>query len=171
MAWGGVQEAVALLCLVDLFPDAKLKETGCLLLETIVENIESVYGVALDDLPLIGASPDGTLVWKNGEINIVEVKCTCPYTDNPNKGGGWRNKGSKSNYGRYSVVDKPHMERIPPYHTPQLQMEILCSGPYCKFLARNTLSNSNNVFKSRYFLTFYHDQCAFCAVPPRTFLL
>ena len=133
MAWGGVQEAVALLCLVDLFPDAKLKETGCLLLETIVENVESVYGVALDDLPLIGASPDGTLVWKNGEINIVEVKCTCPYTDNPNKGGGWRNKGSKSNYGRYSVVDKPHIERIPPYHIPQLQMEILCSGPYCKF--------------------------------------
>ena len=41
MAWGGVQEAVALLCLVDLFPDAKLKETGCLLLETIVENVES----------------------------------------------------------------------------------------------------------------------------------
>ena len=64
MAWGGVQEAVALLCLVDLFPDAKLKETGCLLLETIVENVESVYGVALDDLPLIGASPDARLYGK-----------------------------------------------------------------------------------------------------------
>ena len=108
------------------------------------------------------------LLNKNGEINIVEVKCTCPYTDNPNKGGGWRNKGSKSNYGRYSVVDKPHIERIPPYHIPQLQMEILCSGPYCKFLARHTLSNSNSTFKSHYFLTFYNDQCAFSAVPPRT---
>ena len=165
MAWGGVQEAVH--CSVSRpFPDAKLKEIGACCLKPL-SKILKVSCVVPDDLPLIGASPRHACM-KNGEINIVEVKCTCPYTDNPNKGGGWRNKGSKSNYGRYSVVDKPHIERIPPYHIPQLQMEILCSGPYCKFLARHTLSNSNSTFKSHYFLTFYNDQCAFSAVPPRT---
>jgi hypothetical protein len=134
MAWGGIQEAVALVCLMDLFPNAKLKETGCLLLESILENVQDTYGVSLDELPLIGASPDGTLALKTGEVQIVEVKCTCPYTDNKgnNNNGGWR-KSKKGPSGRYMVVDKPSIESIPPYHIPQLQMEILCSGPYCTY--------------------------------------
>ena len=138
MAWGGVQEAVALVCLMDFFPNAKMKETGCLLLETILENVKDVYDVSLDDLPLIGASPDGTLVLKNGELQIVEVKCSCPYADNKSGGGsgssgGWRRPFNNNKGGRFTIIDKPSIKCIPAYHIPQLQMEILCTGPYCKY--------------------------------------
>lgn len=93
MGWGGVQEGVGLLAAMDVFPDATLKEVGCLLLELCPEHNVLPGGFRPSQLPLVGASPDGVLLRQNGDVEIVEVKCVCPYTSNG--GGGWPRSGPR----------------------------------------------------------------------------
>ena len=133
MGWGGVQEGVGLLAAMDVFPDATLKEVGCLLLELCPEHNVLPGGFRPSQLPLVGASPDGVLLRQNGDVEIVEVKCVCPYTSNGGGGGRGRGRGrgrgGASGRGHaFKVVDKSTPDDVPPYHVPQLQMEMLCAG-------------------------------------------
>lgn len=68
-------------------------------------------------LPLLGASPDGLLVWGDGQCEVLEVKCHSPFVDD--SGGALR------------LADGGPLERLAPWHVPQLQLEVLAAGPHC----------------------------------------
>lgn len=72
-------------------------------------------------LPLMGASPDGLIVYGDGRVEVVEVKNHSPFIDNIGGGGT----------GPYRVSDGGPQERVGAWHIPQVQLEILCAGPQC----------------------------------------
>ena len=126
LAWGGVQEAVALLAIINEFPAAMVEEIGCAMLETHSDDILEKYGVDIADLPLIGASPDGILVRANGEREVVEVKTVCPFQQD-----GKGKKGFQIN-----ASPKPYSFKVNPSHMPQIQMEMLCTNTQvCNYIS------------------------------------
>ena len=66
-AWGGVQESIALLALMNELPDAIVEEAGLFMLEACAGGIPEEWDVDIGDLPLLGASPDGILVRAMGK--------------------------------------------------------------------------------------------------------
>lgn len=74
-----------------------------------------------EGLPLIGASPDGLIEREDGTIEVVEVKCHSPFVAGGAEGG------------RFSVAFRKHRgSSIPPWHIPQIMMEMFCAGPSCQ---------------------------------------
>lgn len=60
MAWGSAQEASALFSLMHLYPNSQLEEVGLCWLDPR-QQIPASWGIAIDDLPPLGASPDGLI--------------------------------------------------------------------------------------------------------------
>ena len=117
MAWGGVQEATAVLALMNEFPKATAHEIGCALLESSSARIPAAWGIDIGDLPLIGASPDAVLVRADGTKEVVEIKNVCPFVDA---------RGSKK--GLFDIGNnKTPPVQIPASHMPQIQMEMFCT--------------------------------------------
>jgi hypothetical protein len=136
----------------------QLRETGMQVIEALfsaenasIEGDSNTRGVIYLDmyrkiflenkLPLIGASPDGILdsitstvrMEMNDnfdpsddrnvmESEVVEVKCYSPFVTNNSFGRG------SLRISRYRPVNS---SPIPVWHIPQLQLEMLCTGPQC----------------------------------------
>lgn len=60
MAWGSAQEASALFSLMHLFPHSQLQEVGLCWVDPR-HQIPAAWGIPIDDLPPLGASPDGMI--------------------------------------------------------------------------------------------------------------
>ena len=60
MAWGSAQEASALFSLMHLYPTSQLEEVGLCWVDPR-QQIPASWGIAIDDLPPLGASPDGLI--------------------------------------------------------------------------------------------------------------
>jgi hypothetical protein len=125
MAWGGVQEATAVLALMNEFPNSCVHEIGCALLESAGGRIPLSWGIDIRDLPLIGASPDALLVHSDGTKEVVEIKNICPFVDSK-RGVGSSGKSSNTKSFEIGNNKTPPMQ-IPASHMPQIQMEMLCT--------------------------------------------
>lgn len=131
LAWGGVQEAIALVALMNEFPEATVEEIGCAMLEACGGGIPEEWGVEIGDLPLIGASPDGILVRANGEREVVEVKTMCPFQQGT--------KGQSRHPFQINSSPNPHPFKVNPSHMPQIQMELLCTDArVCNYVSAST---------------------------------
>uniref|UniRef100_A0A383WDU8 Uncharacterized protein n=1 Tax=Tetradesmus obliquus TaxID=3088 RepID=A0A383WDU8_TETOB len=64
LAWGKAQEAAALHCLLQLFPEAAVEEVGLFVVN--LNDLPASWGIDLsaESLPRCGASPDGLIVHK-----------------------------------------------------------------------------------------------------------
>ena len=100
-------------------------------------------------LPLMGASPDGLIIYGDGTVEVLEVKCHSPFADNalyaPNISSGSRSaalnaaaaalNGTPASYdartGRFCVQDNGPQTSLGAWFIPQLQLEILCAGAHC----------------------------------------
>ena len=120
MAWGGVQEATAVLAIINEFPNGRVQEVGCSLLESSPDRIPKEWGIDIGDLPLIGASPDGMLFRADGTKEVVEIKNVCPIVDAPRQGNR-RGKGFDIGSNKTPPV------QVPASHMPQIQMEMFCT--------------------------------------------
>lgn len=60
MAWGSAQEASALFGLMHLYPTSQLEEVGLCWVDAR-QQIPASWGIPLNDLPPLGASPDGLI--------------------------------------------------------------------------------------------------------------
>jgi hypothetical protein len=60
LAWGTVQEAAALHCVLSTFPASLLEEVGLFRVEAAA--VPAAWGVSVGQLPPLGASPDAVLV-------------------------------------------------------------------------------------------------------------
>ena len=60
MAWGSTQEASALFSVIHLFPDSQLQEVGLCWVDQ-KSQIPPEWGIRTEDLPPLGASPDGLI--------------------------------------------------------------------------------------------------------------
>ena len=139
MTWGGVQEATAVLALMNEFPNGRCQEVGCALLESTPERIPSNWNIDIGDLPLIGASPDAVLVREDGTREVVEIKNVCPWGDSsthrggkgrgggPGGGGGRGGRGGGGGRSFELGSNKTPAREVPPSHMPQIQMEMFCT--------------------------------------------
>ncbi len=88
---------------------------------------------------LKGASPDGLIRYIDGSIEVLEVKCSSPFTSyNTNRSNSTQNNSSNPSSKRGStqfhsnkmtISNRPPPDGIGVWHIPQLQLEILCAGP------------------------------------------
>ena len=88
-------------------------------------------------LPLLGASPDGTIEYPDGTIEVLEVKCVSPYiTRKINTHTHTKNiLGLMSGYGgrsHSSSSGSSSSSNFGVWHIPQLQWEMLCVGAHCR---------------------------------------
>lgn len=60
MAWGSTQEAAALFSVMHLFPSSQLEEVGLCWVDP-KSQIPPEWGLRMEDLPPLGASPDGLI--------------------------------------------------------------------------------------------------------------
>lgn len=60
MAWGSTQEAAALFSVMHLFPNSQLEEVGLCWVDP-KSQIPPEWGLCMEDLPPLGASPDGLI--------------------------------------------------------------------------------------------------------------
>lgn len=132
---------------------SRLYEIGLCSLEALPDEwLRSTYGVGKAELPLMGASPDGLIVFGDGTAEVVEVKCHSPFAyshhavSRSSRGAsvtpstvddGDSLSASPGAYAaagavpHYVIRDNGPQDRIGAWHVPQIQMEILCAGPYC----------------------------------------
>lgn len=87
---------------------------------------EGRHTVDLSGMPLLGASPDAALQYADGYVEVVEVKNHAPFRTRERSG-----YPSNSNQTAFEVNDGGPAESIAPWHVPQLQFEMLCSGKEC----------------------------------------
>lgn len=64
MAWGSTQEAAALFSVIHLFPNSQLQEVGLCWVDP-ASHIPPSWGFLPEDLPPLGASPDGLIRHKS----------------------------------------------------------------------------------------------------------
>jgi hypothetical protein len=131
--WGKLHEATGLLAVLDHVapPGALLHEVGLLAMEATTSTADA------STLPLMGASPDGLLVYADGTSHIVEVKCHCPFDEYSHK-----------ERGAYVLRDDGPYTAFPAWHVPQVQFEMFCAGTLCSgaFLISLSATKGANVF-------------------------
>jgi hypothetical protein len=137
LAWGTAQEATATLAAINYFHtmNATVSEVGLCPLET-VEGLSPEISSWIESgaLPLVGASPDGLITYPDGSLDVLEIKCTSPFTTAP----------SDSNHSMCTQRFQP--KGVGVWHIPQLQLEILCAGPNCQAASVITLSAFDGAF-------------------------
>jgi hypothetical protein len=119
MAWGGAQESVGLLAALNALvgpaaPLSRLYECGLCVGECV-----PLPGGHVGALPTLGASPDGVLLYGDGTVEAVEVKCHAPFAE------------SRQSRAAFCVDDRGPVATIGAWHVPQLQFEAYCLGPHC----------------------------------------
>jgi hypothetical protein len=142
MIWGSVQEATAILAALNYFAtqeiNLRLCESGMFLIEALdsysaatssssMSLYQTIHRMITRDetLPLLGASPDAIIQHENGQLEILEVKCFCPFI----------NITHSTSSSRFHLSFRPpshHQRGIPVWHVPQLQWEMLCAGSQCQ---------------------------------------
>ena len=152
MAWGSIQEATAVLAALNYFhqqdEDTKVRESGMCILETHEATVDIKNGKFKSDetiavykhvfqaikqhsLPLIGASPDGIVEHSNGDIEVLEIKCSSPFIRNTNS-KKCEDDSLKMKNLRIAPPFSSNLGNIGSWHIPQLQLEMFCAGPTCK---------------------------------------
>ena len=145
MCWGQKQEATAILAAINYFSvnqnssvhGVRVREVGLLPLESVAEAAvdDDIYSIGIENsqrikgffdsksLPLLGASPDGLIVYDDGHTEVLEVKNSSPFfAGRPNKQGTNRLQVNKSGF---------QFKGLGVWFVPQLQLEILCAGRSC----------------------------------------
>lgn len=152
MAWGSAQEAATISLLCQRLPGAPffLMEVGLMSLD--VASLCDTWGFRVDDLPPIGATPDGLLVdtctdaasaahgfaqkhLDGARFKVVEVKNVCPFSS--------RRNGKKG----FELRDRGPRNSLDPLYVPQLQFHMLCSGVDTALLASRSATKGTNVFQ------------------------
>jgi len=125
---------------------SRMYEVGLLPLEAVPsEHVRAAYGCTLAQLPLIGASPDGLIIYGDGAVEVCEVKCRSPFAQTAPpplqaQGAACAGRGQRHRRPRpqpasphFCIRDDGPMEGgVTPWHVPQLQLEVLCAGPHCR---------------------------------------
>lgn len=152
LQWGSVQEEIGILtalnhlvgksiCTATVVPLSaslyytRLYEVGLCCLECLPSLPSSCTNIInQSQLPSMGATPDGLLMYGDGTIEVVEVKTVSPFRENENYSSthyiASASNTHSSNY-RFIIGDRGPQDSIGPWIIPQLQMEILCAGPLC----------------------------------------
>ena len=122
LLWGNTQEATSLLTSLNYFArseNAVLREVG--MCGAGLDLNQTASGL------LVGASPDGVIVYPDGRIEALEVKNHCPFYSNS---GRRRHQGKVK---RFSIGDRPVEEgSVMAQYVSQLQLEMMCLGPACR---------------------------------------
>lgn len=117
-----------------------------------VASLCDTWGFRVDDLPPIGATPDGLLVdtctdaasaahgfaqkhLDGARFKVVEVKNVCPFSS--------RRNGKKG----FELRDRGPRNSLDPLYVPQLQFHMLCSGVDTALLASRSATKGTNVFQ------------------------
>jgi hypothetical protein len=133
---------------------SRMYEVGLLPLEAVrSEHLEAAYGCASSQLPLIGASPDGLIIYGDGAVEVCEVKCRSPFAQTAPpalqpQGAACAGRGQRHRRRHTATAaasrqqpvsphfcirdDGPMEGGVTPWHVPQLQLEVLCVGPHCR---------------------------------------
>lgn len=195
LAWGSAQEATAILVALNYFDmvsngTSLVLECGLLPLEALNKSEYAKYLISsrypatsnetspaataaaessMSSLPLLGASPDGIILHKDGSKEVLEVKCSSPFVNERfTSKSGSKNKNTKSSNSKSSnkinnnsasntstskvkmyITDKSPPMSVPAWHIPQLQLEILCAGPQCTGAILVSLSALNGAVMYR----------------------
>lgn len=137
MIWGSTQEATSILSAINYFSrNSKtfqhVKEIGLMPLESVAETCEDndIYGLGVEnslrvksyldlkELPLLGASPDGLIMFDDGQVEILEVKNSSPFISIQSKE-------------MLTVSNSYQFKSLGSWFVPQLMLEILCAGKNC----------------------------------------
>mmetsp|Transcript_184 Transcript_184/g.564 ORF Transcript_184/g.564 Transcript_184/m.564 type:complete len:546 (+) Transcript_184:23-1660(+) len=141
MAWGSAQEHGTFATLMLHHPTSVAEEVGL----CVVDHSAIPAAWNLGALPPMGASPDGIITmdtaWFKGkkqgaptrERLVVEVKNSSPF----------RKHG---NGATFEVTDRDSYDHPPPYHMPQLQMEMLACGVTGGLLCMQSATRGVRVF-------------------------
>jgi len=141
MAWGSAQEHGTFATLMLHHPTSVAEEVGL----CVVDHSAIPAAWNLGALPPMGASPDGIITmdtaWFKGkkqgaptrERLVVEVKNSSPF----------RKHG---NGATFEVTDRDPYDHPPPYHMPQLQMEMLACGVTGGLLCMQSATRGVRVF-------------------------
>lgn len=148
MMWGNAQEATALLTALNYFwgqdDGVILKEVG-MCGGGLQMNQTNGGGSSL----LVGATPDGLLSYRNGTVEVLEVKNHCPFfATSP---GGSRHHQQQSS-GQFAVRGFDFTGcSVPPQYVPQLMMEMLCVGTNCRsaIMVRQTATSGALILRIR----------------------
>jgi hypothetical protein len=125
---------------------SRMYEVGLLPLEAVPsEHLKTAYGCTHPQLPLIGASPDGLIIYGDGAVEVCEVKCRSPFAQLTSaplqpQGAACAGRGQRHRRPRPQLAsphfcirdDGPMEGGVTPWHVPQLQLEVLCAGPHCR---------------------------------------
>jgi len=125
MAWGSAQEASTLSSLMCHFEGSIVHEVGLCMLDPILLPED------IGPLPPVGASPDGMITLSNGERFVIEVKNSSPFREMP---------------GAFVVFDREPYDAPPPYHMPQVQLEMAATNTHSAFLAMQSATRGIRVF-------------------------
>lgn len=128
MAWGSAQEASTLCSLMCYFTGATVHEAGLCMLDPASVPAEWDVG----PLPPVGASPDGLITLKDGQRLVVEVKNSSPFREVP---------------GSFIVFDRDPYDSPPPYHMPQVQLEMAATKTQSAFLAMQSATRGIRIFR------------------------
>mmetsp|Transcript_14764 Transcript_14764/g.48794 ORF Transcript_14764/g.48794 Transcript_14764/m.48794 type:complete len:366 (+) Transcript_14764:140-1237(+) len=141
MAWGSAQEHGTFATLMLHHPTSVAEEVGL----CVVDHSAIPAAWNLGALPPMGASPDGIITmdtaWFKGkkqgaptrERLVVEVKNSSPF----------RKHG---NGATFEFTDRDPYDHPPPYHMPQLQMEMLACGVTGGLLCMQSATRGVRVF-------------------------
>lgn len=149
MMWGNAQESTSLLTALNYFweidKDVVVKEIGMCGAGLKVNTTGEISNL------LLGATPDGLIVYPNGTIEALEVKNHCPFFVNrvPVRKGvpAKRRKGKRFTIRGFNFDEVG----VPPHYIPQLMMEMLCVGPECQsaVMIRQTATSGAMVLRLR----------------------
>lgn len=141
MAWGSAQEAGTVATLMLHHPECVCEEVGLCCVD--VDRWRDEWGLGATSVPPIGASPDAIVRFPTKDSGsgpgwerlVVEVKNHSPFRRDPGKPGV------------FYVNDRTPFETPPPYHVPQLQMEMLAADTNAGLLCMQSATRGVRVFR------------------------
>lgn len=153
MAWGSAQEAGTVARLMLHHPECVCEEVGLCCVD--VDRWRDEWGLGAVSVPPVGASPDAIVQFPTSSFGqssdnrsdddtagegwerlVVEVKNHSPFRRDPS---------GKS--GVFYVDDRTPFETPPPYHVPQLQMEMLAADTTAGLLCMQSATRGIRVFR------------------------
>lgn len=118
MAWGSAQEASALFGLMHLYPNSQLEEVGLCWVDAR-QQIPASWGISIDNLPPLGASPDGLIRHKSNTAPPQPAELPVPTT----LLNGAQQEGAQQEGNRAGDQQHPqHPQSVP--HAPQQQAAV-----------------------------------------------
>ena len=153
MAWGSAQEAGTVATLMLHHPECVCEEVGLCCVD--VDRWRDEWGLGAVSVPPVGASPDAIVQFPTSSFG----QSSDNRSDDDTAGGGWerlvvevknhspfrRDPSGKS--GVFYVDDRTPFETPPPYHVPQLQMEMLAADTTAGLLCMQSATRGIRVFR------------------------